>query len=91
MNRHEEVLQLAVRTYSRLMFFFSQIAFFQQLIEQQPEIAGALNSQMAIIEVEIRRQQKFEALQVHPSSFSCNVITSLCVFKREMVARHGPG
>ncbi|XP_067931753.1 protein adenylyltransferase SelO, mitochondrial-like [Watersipora subatra] len=40
-----------------------QLDFFQQLIEQQPEIAGALQSQLTIVQVEMKRQKKLESFK----------------------------
>ena len=37
---------------------------FMQLMEQQPELAEALSDQMAIVKVEIKRQEKLKALKV---------------------------
>ena len=53
-----------VYEYINVVCYCSQLAMFMQLMEQQPELAEALSDQMAIVKVEIKRQEKLKALKV---------------------------
>jgi len=40
------------------------MAMFKNLLEQQPHLAEVLRGQMAVIDVELKRQEKFQSLKV---------------------------
>lgn len=55
--------------------YFRQLAMFMSMIEQQPELAEALSEQMALVKVELKRQEKLKSLKVgscRNPHFRCN-------------------